>query len=160
MTDIAIEQINQFDDKKMIIHYLQPHDLWFAEDGTELFALENTSPYMLKKNGYSESDIQVAYESSLKLVLNQVERLLQHLKGKTVITADHGELLNDRMQPIPLKRYEHPEGVYTEELIKVPWFVVDFDERKEIVDSDVGSWKWEDPDRKGVEKQLEDLGYL
>jgi membrane-anchored protein YejM (alkaline phosphatase superfamily) len=160
MTDLAIEQAKEFENKRVIIHYLQPHDPWFTEDGEELFALPNTSPLMLKRNGYSEDDMKQAYESSLKLVLNQVERLLEQLDGKTIITADHGELLNDRMTPIPLKRYEHPEGVYTESLTKVPWFIPEFNERKNTVDGDVGGWKWNDPDREGVKKQLESLGYL
>lgn len=117
--------------------------------------------YGSKKKGYSEADIRQAYTKSLKLVLKEVYRLLDQLKGKTVITADHGELLNDRMTPIPLKRYEHPEGVYSDELINVPWFIPNFDNRKEIVDAgSAGAWNWEDPDARGVEDQLESLGYL
>jgi membrane-anchored protein YejM (alkaline phosphatase superfamily) len=161
MTDIAIEQVTRYPDKRAIVHYLQPHDPWFDTDGTELFSFKGRCPYHLRRQGYTPEKIQAAYESSLELVLDELKRLLNHLTGKTIITADHGELLNDRMRPIPIRQYEHPEGIYTEQLVKVPWFVVDYDQRKEITTAhERGDWNWDDPDRSGVEQQLENLGYI
>jgi hypothetical protein len=52
--------------------------------------------------------------------------------------------------------YGHPEGVYTEHLVKVPWLVYESGERKEVVaeastDSELV---------EGTEERLKDLGYL
>lgn len=158
-TDAAIEYTTRFDDKRCIIHYYQPHEPYFAEDGSELYRMEATCPARLRHRGYTREDIVEAYESTLSLVLEEIPRLLAHLEGKTVITADHGELLEERMKPIPLKTYEHPEGIYIDELVRVPWFIVDYDDRKEIVESDEPAEIFT-PDKGKIEKQLRDLGYL
>jgi hypothetical protein len=63
------------------------------------------------------------------------------------------------MKPIPLKTYEHPEGVYVDELVRVPWFIVDYDDRKEIVESEESAEIFT-PDKSKIEEQLQDLGYL
>jgi len=70
-----------------------------------------------------------------------VERLLKPLKGQTIITADHDELSNDRITPNQLRRYEYRGGVYTDELVKTPSFVVDFEGWKESVNAGESSWE-------------------
>jgi hypothetical protein len=74
-----------------------------------------------------------AYNENLDVVLAEVEPLLGELSGKSVITADHGNLVGERLGPVPTRRkYGHPYGVHTEELVKVPWFVVEGDARKTV----------------------------
>lgn len=51
MTDLAIEEVDKHPNKRIIVHYLQPHDPWFDEEGNELFPLENRAPLRLKKKG-------------------------------------------------------------------------------------------------------------
>ena len=46
------------------------------------------------ENGGREA-IREAYESNLRYVLSYVSKLVRHLKGIKVITADHGELLGE-----------------------------------------------------------------
>lgn len=158
-TDKTIEMAEEYPNKKLIIHYLQPHDPYYDEQGNELFKLPSTCPIYNKFQGYSQEEIVDAYNKNLTLVLHEVERLLPHLDGKTVITADHGELLGERMHPIPLRKYEHPEGIYVDELVKVPWLVIDSQHRKKIIEADesIGT---EIEDDISIQKQLESLGYV
>ena len=53
--------------------------------------------------------------------------------GRTVVTADHGQLLGERVGPIPIRYHGHRRGVHVEELLKVPWLVHDLGERSEIM---------------------------
>jgi hypothetical protein len=161
MTDNAIEQVQRFPNKRVIIHYLQPHAPWFDRNGEEQFDYPIVNPYAIPKSRVNHTEIEQAYEDSLALVLEEIERLLEQLDGKTVITADHGELLNDTFSSLPIRGYGHPEGIYVDELVKIPWFVLEHDKRKNIeVGSEAEDWHWNDPDKNTVEKQLKSLGYL
>jgi hypothetical protein len=77
-----------------------------------------------------------------------------------VITADHGNLVGERLGPIPTRRkYGHPYGVHTEELVVVPWFVVEGETRREMrADSPVES-DGESVSDEELEDRLEALGY-
>lgn len=89
-----------------------------AVDMMDLLNLPPLSPMddALRKVG--EDGVKKAYKKNLLRALDCVEELLEKLNGKTVITADHGELLGER------GRYGHEfEGCV--ELEEVPWFEVD-----------------------------------
>jgi len=103
-------------------------------------------------------ELRRAYRENLKLVLEEVARLQDELVGKTVITADHGELLGERSQPIPIREYGHPGGTYLEQLVKAPWITLEFDERKSIESGEVAA-KEPNMDTDEVENQLRALGY-
>ncbi|MDZ7731075.1 MAG: hypothetical protein U5K37_09350 [Natrialbaceae archaeon] len=50
-----------------------------------------------------------------------------------MITADHGNLVGERLWPIPTRpKYGHPYGVHTQALVKVPWFVCESTDRRDI----------------------------
>jgi len=105
-----------------------------------------------------------AYNENLDIVLTEIEALLDELDGKSVITADHGNLVGERLGPVPTRRkYGHPYGVHTEELVKVPWFILEGETRREIrreirsepaIESDD-----ENISETELEDQLEALGY-
>lgn len=43
-------------------------------------------------------------------------------------------MLNERARPFPIREWGHPSGIYTSQLVRVPWLVCDHDgERKDIV---------------------------
>ena len=60
----------------------------------------------------------LAYIKNLKLVMKEVNKLVQELSGKIVISSDHGNLFGEflRFGHIPFLRLKH--------LVKVPWLVV------------------------------------
>lgn len=110
-----------YPDKKKIIHFIQPHypflDRDFGErsdtylpDGGSEDALE-----MAEKGKISREEIIHAYKENLKIVLEHAEELAGNLNGRTVVTADHGELLGEN------GLYGHPGGSNAEKLRKVPW---------------------------------------
>jgi len=68
-----------------------------------------------RKEGFES--IGKHYEKNLRLVLKEVKRLVQHLEGEIVVTADHGEGLGDEASGHALNR-EIPV------LREVPWLKV------------------------------------
>ena len=161
VTEIARNTAEAYPDKRLIVHYLQPHSPYFSSDGEELFRvpslsnLRDSQPPFARNR--SRREVIEAYRSTLELVLHHAGELIGSLTGKTVISADHGEMLGERAPGIPFRIYDHPGAVYAEQLVKVPWFVHDFDERKEILaeesDNDVGV------DDDAIESKLRALGY-
>jgi len=49
------------------------------------------------------------------------------------VTADHGEMLGERHEYIPIREYGHPAGIWSDLLTTVPWHVYTNGERKETV---------------------------
>ena len=80
----------------------------------------------------SLTDLRHAYEENVRYVLDYVEDLLPELHGKTVISADHGELLGERIWLIPVRGFEHEKTLFVGDLVRVPWLVVETGERKSI----------------------------
>jgi hypothetical protein len=66
-------------------------------------------------------------------------------------------MFGERSSPIPIREWGHPQGIWTEELIKVPWLEVAYAERKDIISeppielSEIGDTP--------VQQRLESLGY-
>jgi len=163
------------DDKRLVVHYLQPHqpyymsDLWDemkAElngdaqyDGTNPLRELAPRPWTALKDGrYSEEEFRNAYKQTLRAVFDEVQRLTDRLDGRTVITADHGELFGEPVHPhVPEPLYGHPtRGLRLPALTEVPWAVIE-DDRRHIT---AGSITARDrPDADVVEDRLADLGY-
>ncbi len=132
----ARKVMKKYPDKRMIIHYLQPHYPFIGKhkivhDGfknlrnvkikkEESVELEGRNPWDDMAEGLIElDDFMIAYSDNLKLVLKYVENLLPELKGKTIITADHGNCIGE------MGLHGHPPGFHIKPLIEVPWFEAD-----------------------------------
>lgn len=113
-----------FTDKRKILHFMQPHAPFYGYDfgGNK----ENFSQSAVKDKAYvqaelgwiSREEIIQAYKDNLEFVLEEVRGLIEDLEGKTVITADHGELLGEN------GLFGHPRGSDAKALREVPWDVV------------------------------------
>ncbi|WP_254921996.1 hypothetical protein [Halorubrum sp. Eb13] len=167
----AREASEQYPNKRLIVHFMQPHAPFIGERGRKMIGGGWTMDHDVEKEpgvwdqlrdgrDISLNTVWEAYNENLDLVLEEVKPLLTDLDGKSVITADHGNLVGERLRPIPTRRkYGHPYGVHTEELVKVPWFIMDRSNRKEIsADSPVKSNDESVSDEK-LEDRLEALGY-
>jgi len=171
VAEAARQAYDEFPDKRIIVHFMQPHTPFIGEVGREIAGGGWTMDKDVKdeERGIwdqlrsSANDIELdkvweAYEENLQIVLDEVVPLAKAWNGKSVITADHGNLVGERLSPIPTRRkFGHPYGVHTEPLLKVPWFVVDSSERRDItsdppVDREAVS-------QETVEDHLEALGY-
>lgn len=176
VVDAAIDAHREHPRKRLIVHFMQPHTPFIGKTGREL-GMGGWNPdqetagldgdtiwqYLRRHPPNSEDGIDLemvwdAYNENLDIVLEHVETLLEELDGTTVITADHGNLVGERLSPIPTKRmYGHPYGVYHPNLVKVPWLRIDGDERRDVVAEPPRST--ETVDENVTEERLEALGY-
>lgn len=160
----------RFPNKRLIVHFMQPHYPFIGELGQEIdesgFSPDDAEdirgdpPWRRLRYAdptLSENDVRMAYRENLRIVLESVEELLVALSGRTVITADHGNLIGDRLWPIPVRGYGHPRGLYVPGLVTVPWFIHDQGPRREVsADSPIKTRRLSDDQ---VEDRLEALGY-
>ena len=160
VTEHALKANEAYPKKRLIIHYLQPHQPYlgpFAEEhidyghGMNIITTRNRNPHL------TDADLHRAYMENLKLVLDEVETLLDAVRGKTVITSDHGELLGERLPVIPVKDYDHWYGLHVPELLNAPWFEIEGESRKEIREDTPA--ERDEVDAEEVEQHLKDLGY-
>jgi len=169
-TDYALQAHERYPNKRVIVHYLQPHYPFIgAEDlntrtfGQDESALDIWGNLMRNNLDVSTERLWSAYEDNLRLTLDAIEPLLTTVDGKTVVTADHGNMIGERSRPIPIREWGHPVGVYTDQLVKVPWFVSERGPRRTIVAGDAEGEERDDEraiPETTVEDRLEDLGYV
>jgi len=118
---------------KTVAHYMQPHHPYIGE--TKIQFNIKTDREGLVRNFRSMSAklrsaihhgkismdfLRKAYEDNLKLVLESVGGVLDELKGRFIITADHGELLGEHKEYL-----FHPDTEDHPILREVPWCVID-----------------------------------
>jgi hypothetical protein len=162
----AREANDAYPNKRLIIHFVQPHAPYLGELGQEVFPDFRPNPLSERFRGRidtSEETLRAIYRENLELVLEEVEDLIPELTGKTVVTADHGMLLGERERPIPVKSFGHPAGVYVDEMVTVPWLVIESETRKRIVAGEAGD-KYAKKRTNQLDEEardhLEQMGYL
>lgn len=155
VTEAGLAAAEEHPQKRLIVHYMQPHHPFLGREGQQLDHAKGLT-WTVKKNDLSRNDVLRLYRENLRLVTREAKPLVETIPGKTVITADHGNLLGERERPIPVRRFSHPEGIYRDELVKVPWHVCEYDDRKEIVAEPPID---DDYDLEEVTQNLKDLGY-
>lgn len=180
---------DEYPNKRIVSHWVQPHYPFIGERGRELLGRqagielskrmageedeETTSDHdtvwdMLRRETASKEAVKEAYAENFDLTLPHVEELLSGLEGRSVVTSDHGNLLGEYPKPcpVPFKLYGHPPGVHADALVTVPWLVVEGESRKRIVaeeparTADAGDGSdGADADEQATER-LEHLGYV
>jgi len=127
-TEVTLEAAKKYPGKRLIAHYLQPHAPYIVEN--EITTKENyceasTEPRefirLLERGKLSPTLVRDVYKRSLEATLPYVYELIEGLTGRTVITADHGELFGKKLMFYNFAG--HPWGVRVPELIQVPWVV-------------------------------------
>jgi hypothetical protein len=158
VTDVAIEAHERDPDKRLVVHYLQPHRPYIAP-GIEGIQHCDHLDETIRVNRLTRDDLWMLYQRNLQYVLGEVERLLSALDGLSVVTADHGELLGERLPYVPVRDYGHNAGLYVPALLEVPWLVVEHDgSRRDVTAGDRAEQV--DLDSDAVRRNLENLGYL
>lgn len=158
VTEQALRTAERYPNKRLLVHYIQPHYPYIGPTGRKHIPPKTNMTKAILDAGASPELIRTAYRENLDRVMDQMEELLDNLEGKTVVTADHGELLGERSFPVPYREYGHPWGTYTEKLVKVPWNVYDPGPRKEIV-SEEPTDESDDVDEELIDERLRNLGY-
>ena len=144
--------------KRLIVHYLQPHHPFIGPTGSERFTHQSSSLLdVVAESSASDETLREAYRENLRIVLQEVEELLGTLDGRTVVTADHGEMLSDRHRYAPVKGYGHHVGIFNDPTTKVPMHVHESGDRRQIRASEpkrTGS-----KGEKRLNERLRNLGY-
>ena len=174
MAEAALEAHESFPNKRLLVHFMQPHYPFIGETGRRIehSGYERTyrkvttgdasrdAPMVWQRLKRGELDLQTvrtAYDENLELVFPAVERLTSAFDGRTVITSDHGNFLGERITPIGGPMYGHPKHVYVDELRRVPWLVLEGNHRKRLEsEPPQGST---DEVSSVVESRLAELGY-
>ena len=154
----AREVSEEYPDKRLIVHFMQPHQPFIGWELPGSFWNASESPWdALRDNTVDSREILEGYVDNLRAVYPVARELGLDLPGKSVITSDHGNMLGERVRPFPIRDYGHRKGIYTDENVLVPWDELPFETRKEITaggtESDYREVTAEVTDR------LADLGY-
>lgn len=169
----ALQARKDHPNKRLVSHIVQPHEPFITKleddsgyttdpeavfgEGTEL--TEKNTWLDLAENNISVAQVKAAYHHTLELGWNRVRTLVDELPGRTVVTADHGNMWGELGFPIPVPVYGHPTQMRCFELVDVPWGVVEADgDRPDIVDGSLRGVGTDDKSRS--RDQLKALGYV
>lgn len=168
VADRAIEVGESHRDKRVIVHFVQPHYPFVGEAGRRIDhrgfheraragepvrdADGATVWDRLADGDVDRETVWTAYRENLALTLPHVGRIVESLVGKTVVTSDHGNALGE------WGTYGHPCGRYQPALVRVPWLELHADERRRVVAGELTSA--DDVDGRTVDDRLADLGYV
>lgn len=161
-TEHARWAASEFPDKRLLVHYLQPHYpfIGHAINTGKLENEQNPSVWDLAMADEIDGEaIWEAYVDNLDLVLEHVRPLLTELEGKTVVTSDHGNMMGERARPFPIREWGHPVGIYTDELVRIPWYESVNGARKTVTADPPTEETTATTDEATVSDRLRDLGY-
>ena len=162
MSKAALDAYKNYPNKRLLIHFVQPHKPYISEKGRQAFpnsdGISMLDMLSESKAGNPYEALRTAYRENLRVVLREVKRLVGELSGKTVVSSDHGELLGDRQLRLPFRGVGHPVGVYVDTLVRVPWFVCDYGQRRKITEGKPDEIS--KSNERDVDAHLENLGYV
>lgn len=169
----ALAAIERYPNKRLLVHFVQPHIPFIGETARDLSAgaaiqtmrpdqdTREPKPYAAVAEGnVSPRTVRRAYYESLEHAMTAVRDLVATLPGKTVVTADHGELLGESAGRAvgEFSRWGHPAKTPVAPLLDVPWWEPPFERRRRIHDGTTT-----DGDRAAVadeaDERLARLGY-
>lgn len=167
MVDAARKILDKHPEKRHVIHFIQPHypfiDSNIDDDFRTVTRDDNNQmdiweALFSNKAQIDPNKIWNSYQNNLQLVLLEVKELLNGDLGKVVITSDHGNMIKEESFPLPITEWGHPIGIYTPELIEVPWIEIEVESRKEITSG--RAYEGKEVDEDVIEDRLQDLGYI
>lgn len=179
------ETFSRYPNKKYIIHFMKPHTPYIGETAEEIReryansdylrdyafrgiatsedSITEDAPRRIDPNIFFDGPLDVetlraCYKENLEMVLPHVDTLINQLGGKTVVTADHGELLGETKGPFFKRYHGHPHDIKTKECYYVPWVEIETGTRRNInSDPPLG---FNPIDENKQKDQLRLLGYI
>lgn len=167
----------KYPDKRLVAHFMQPHTPYIGEFARDRIGIRTgDSPARdralgndvsgddwyhaldaLEDGKLSKDVVQKAYYENLRHVLQEIRELVKILDGKTVVSADHGDLFGEWAWPYPRRLYGHPPEIPAVKLRQVPWLVVDGERRETNSEPPQTTNQIDDSQ---VSHRLQQLGYL
>jgi len=163
VTDAAERVIEEHPDKRIIIHYMQPHYPFIgdkAEDITSpmydsiLTKKSKTVWEQLAAGELTEEEVREAYHENLAIVLEEVKDLMLSLHGKTVITSDHGNVYGKKIGLTTV--YGHGYGWSDKDVASIGWIEIENGRRRDIARDNPSD---HDRDKDKIRDRLNKLGY-
>jgi hypothetical protein len=173
VTNLGLKAADQFPNKRIIVHYMQPHTPYLGGPVEELqhdqigfdkyFGVDdmyerNTGKMVwdfYREGLLSKEELMDSYIETLKIAEKEIERLISGLNGKTVITADHGENHGEFVLGTEILGH----GKQTKETRFVPWLGLESEDRREII-AEKPSDETNATDPAVAKERLKQLGYL
>jgi hypothetical protein len=163
MAEAAIDAANSYPNKRLIIHFMQPHTPFLDRESvfpndhgiTKKLLDKSDEELRTMAQAVGRETVRAAYRRTLELATDAVNQTINALDGKTAVSSDHGELFGERVPPLFTRLWGHKSGIRYPALVDVPWAVKDGDRRR-IVDEGVSTT---DSNTDKIESQLEALGY-
>lgn len=120
VTVSALEVREKFPMKRMIVHYLQPHNPFIGK--TKLYG------HSRYRNIWNEENVKEAWKDNLVYVIKKAISLVRSLEDeKIVITSDHGDSFR-------LIGRGHNYRLNLPELYEIPWYVIDKRTKKKEIE--------------------------
>jgi hypothetical protein len=165
VADETVQAIKRFPNKRIIAHFMQPHFPFLGETGSQIDAgigeeLNGKGAHPWKNIYRGKADCQAvieAFRENHQVVVPYVRKVLNEVTCRTVVSADHTNLIGERGFPIPIRQFGHPIDYPHPALRTVPWYVFDGEDR-EITAESPGENDTV-PKRKTIEQRLAALGY-
>ncbi len=164
--EATVEAHEEFPHKRLIVHFMQPHYPFIGPSGDHVEAgiggrhhgINTENPWFNQMWGekVDPSLLRKSYVENREIALDHAIQLIDLIDGKSVITADHANLIGERGFPIPIKMYGHPHDFPHPKLIEVPWVEFDGEGRETRADPPI---ERETMDNAIVEERLQALGY-
>jgi hypothetical protein len=171
MTDRVLAAHEEYPDKRVLAHYVQPHipfvgptgraiphEVVFAQTVIRQDTDQQNLWAALEAGRLDRDEVWRAYVENLDLALPAVERALDGVAGRVVVTADHGNVFGEH------GLYGHPPGRHVPELVTVPWHVHDAGPRRETAPGEVrpqdDHYRAALRDDGAADRRLAALGYL
>jgi hypothetical protein len=168
MNERVLEVTKKYPNKRILAHYIPPHQPFIGETGQSIphggtfsgirkYDIDSPNIFdALRENKHDKDKVWKAYKENLEITLPAINKILEKLRGKTVVTSDHGNVFDD---VCGFDLIGHPGRRHIKPLIEVPWLVNQNGNRKTIERGHTTDTS-EDMDDTVVQERLSDLGYL
>ena len=159
VTEKALAAIDQYPNKRIIVHYMLPHEPFRGQTVDQVKRgldgeLSNRMYSLYSRGVISKETLEKAYIESIGQIEKEIESLLDKLDGKTVLSSDHGENLGEVQHGMMQLGHGNP----TTECRLVPWLEMSYDKRREIISDDPIGFDTIDDDI--MKERLAALGYM
>jgi hypothetical protein len=134
LVEAAVDAHERYPNKRLIVHFMQPHGTGQLVEGNP-----------------ADRDV---YRRTVEAMQDVVHALADDIGGRTVVTADHGELFTTGLR-YALGIRQHRARLRYPALVEVPWAEID-GERRRITTGEQSSTETTE---ETVRERLEDLGY-
>ena len=183
VTEAVLTAADRYPDKRLVGHFIQPHHpfigptgrakisesagnaaaRWRAlNDGEQPDEAPDTAWSLARRGEIEMETLRQAYDENLELALSDVQTLVDELGGQTVVTADHGNLIDEPAYGVlstGSAQFAHPKHATAQALVRVPWLVCEANGRRDIRADPPEKKEGADVDDSTVEERLEALGY-